>query len=119
LFIKNGRTLHEMVLAEAQEATEVELRLGPLDPETRAGLGRFGECLSDGAVAAAVPPGAPGGAPPAAACSLRMRVTGEAVMPEIARWLVGRGIALYEMRSARKSLEAWFLEAMGDDQAPG
>jgi hypothetical protein len=48
-----------------------------------------------------------------------VRVADEESSPEIARWLVGRGVALYEMRTARKSLEAWFLEIMGDDQAPG
>jgi hypothetical protein len=40
-------------------------------------------------------------------------------VPEIARWLVTRGIALYELRSRRKSLEEWFVEVMGDDQRPG
>ena len=50
---------------------------------------------------------------------VRLRVEDETVLPEIARWLVGRGVAIYEMRAARKSLEALFLEVMGDDQRPG
>ena len=105
VFIKEGRTIHEMAVGAEPAATEVELRVQGLDAETEAGLARFGERL-----------------PPAAdsdAGRLRLRVADEAVLPEIARWLVGRGAALYEMRAARKSLEAWFLEVMGDDQAPG
>ena len=116
VFIKAGRTLHERVLADAQATTEVELRVGPLDPETRAGLDRFGECLPE---PAASPMAASPEAPRTAERPVRMRVASEEMLPEIARWLVGRGVALYEMRTARKSLEAWFLEAMGDDQAPG
>jgi hypothetical protein len=50
---------------------------------------------------------------------VRLRIADDSALPEIARWLVGRGAALYEMRTAKKSLETWFLEAMGDDQAPG
>ena len=105
VFIKEGRTVHEMAVGTEPAATIVELRLGGLDAETEAGLARFGDRL------------------PATAADdarwLRMRVPDESALPEIARWLVGRGAALYEMRAARKSLETWFLEVMGDDQAPG
>ncbi len=116
VFIKEGRTLHEMALGQEQTATVVELRVGRLDAETLAGLDRFGELL----------PPANGSAPPAerspdaaATAWLRLRVRDEGALPEIARWLVSRGVALYELRPSRKSLEDWFLEAMGDDQAPG
>ena len=115
VFIKAGRTLHERMLNEAPTGTEVELRVSPLDPETLAGLDRFGERL----VAPALVPEAGGGAASVANGLVRLKVTDEQVLPEIARWLVGRGASLYEMRSARKSLEEWFLEAMGDDQTPG
>ena len=85
------------------------------------------ERASDRALPGRMPGSAyPGGDPPfqgpppdSGTCLIRLRITDETVLPEIARWVVGRGVALYEMRSARKSLEAWFLEAMGDDQAPG
>ena len=116
VFIKAGRTLHEMALGEmggeAEAATDVELRTGPLDPETLSGLARFGEVLPALVEACPPPPGSIGQ-------RVRLRVANDAVLPEIARWLVGRGAALYEMHAAKKSLEAWFLEAMGDDQAPG
>jgi ABC-2 type transport system ATP-binding protein len=122
-FIKEGTTLREMAMDATTTETEVELRLGPLDEETVAGLSRFGEILPAGAG----PEDRPGGGDrePAGDTQagrgrwVRLRVADEESSPEIARWLVGRGAALYEMRTARKSLEAWFLEIMGDDQAPG
>ena len=30
-----------------------------------------------------------------------------------------RGVALYELRCRRKTLEEWFVEVMGEDQRPG
>ena len=48
-----------------------------------------------------------------------LRVDSEAVMPEIARWLVGQGIAIHALGTRRKSLEEWFIEVMGADQRPG
>ena len=122
-FIKDGRTVREMVLDAAPTGTEIELRLGPLDADTLAGLSRFGEPLSGGGAADRrsraqdAVADAPGDHRPAGI--VRLRVLDEASLPEIARWLVGRGVALHEMRIVRKSLEAWFLEIMGDDQEPG
>jgi ABC-2 type transport system ATP-binding protein len=86
----------------AQEAgLDVELRMTGADEATLAGLARFGERIerADGVVS--------------------LRVASDDRLPEIADWLVGRGARLYEMRSARKSLETWFLEVMGEDQRPG
>jgi hypothetical protein len=40
-------------------------------------------------------------------------------MPDIARWLVGQGIAIHALGARRKSLEEWFIEVMGEDQMPG
>jgi ABC-2 type transport system ATP-binding protein len=105
VFIKAGRTLHEMALGGAEAATELELRVSPLDPETLAGLERFGARVPETVATA-------NGV-------LRMKVPDDEALPKIARWLVGRGVSLYEMRTAKKSLEAWFLEAMGDDQGAG
>ena len=141
VFIKAGRTLHEMALGVEEAATEVELRTGPLDQETLAGLARFGDRLPAAGEASLVGQagslatsgaGAPRRGPARSEATrlpheapdtpnglVRLRIKDEAALPEIARWLVGQGASLYEMRTARKSLEAWFLEAMGDDQAPG
>jgi hypothetical protein len=46
-------------------------------------------------------------------------VADESRLPGIARALVERGVPLYELRVARKSLEAWFLDVMGEEQRPG
>ena len=50
---------------------------------------------------------------------VRMQIESEEVLPEIARLVVERGARLYRMSAARKSLEQWFLEVMGEDQRPG
>jgi len=101
VFIKQGRTVHELALGEAAETIDVRLRLGNPDSETLAGLAAFGEDVK-----------ATGG-------EVRMRIRDEARLPEIAAWLVGRGVKLYEMRGGRRPLEEWFLEIMGEDQRPG
>ncbi len=102
VFLKEGRTVHELSLAsEAAAALTVELRLGPHGGDVLDGLKRFGRNPEeeDGLV--------------------RVSVERDEALPEMARWLVGRGIALYEMRAQRKSLEAWFLEVMGEGHRPG
>jgi ABC-2 type transport system ATP-binding protein len=100
-FVKQGRTVHEQVLSAVPTDLEVQLRIGDLDAEILTGLERFGRDVAqtDGVV--------------------RLRVAGEEALPEMARWLVGRGAKLYEMRGRRPSLEQLFLEVMGGDQRPG
>jgi ABC-2 type transport system ATP-binding protein len=102
VFVKQGRAIHELELGRAPEAgLVVELRLGPASREVIAGLERFGALTM-----------AADGAP-------RLRVAGEEALPEIARWVVERGVSLYGLSAHRKSLEEWFLEVMGEDQRPG
>jgi ABC-2 type transport system ATP-binding protein len=100
-FVKQGRVIRELSLADATPSLDVELKLDRDDAATLDGLRAFGSGLErvDGRV--------------------RMRIGAEETLPEIARWLVGRGIALYEMRCRRKTLEEWFVEIMGEDQRPG
>ncbi|MBN1237170.1 MAG: ABC transporter ATP-binding protein [Gammaproteobacteria bacterium] len=102
-FVKRGRVLMDLPLRElrTQAACEAELKIDPLDSGTLEGLAAFACAVErlDGRVL--------------------VRVEGEHVLPEIARWLIGRGIALYEMRCRRKTLEEWFVEVMGEDQRPG
>jgi hypothetical protein len=50
---------------------------------------------------------------------LRLRVDDEETLPRLASWLVGEGVRLYQLRVQRRSLEALFLEVMGEDQRPG
>ena len=101
VFVRDGRTVHERVLDASPDVLEVELRLGEPGPGLLEGLRRFGGPAShvNGVV--------------------RLRVTSEEMLPELARWLVDRGERLYELKAARPSLEALFLEVMGDDSRPG
>jgi len=100
-FVKNGVVLHDMELDSAVGTLDVELRLGGADDAILEGLAAFGSGVTrDNAL-------------------VRMRATAESVLPELARWLVGRGVALYELRCRRKTLEEWFVEVMGEDQRPG
>jgi ABC-2 type transport system ATP-binding protein len=100
-FVKNGRVVHELALASAQGTLDVELRLGTVDDALLAGLAAFGTGVTrDEAL-------------------VRMHASSESMLPELARWLVGRGVAVYELRCRRKTLEEWFVEVMGDDQRPG
>ena len=101
-FLKQGRIVHELRLAGAADASlTVELRLGPHGPGLLNELTRFGRAPreEDGLV--------------------RLEVERDETLPELARWLVEQGVALYELRSQRKSLETWFLEVMGEGQGPG
>jgi ABC-2 type transport system ATP-binding protein len=100
-FVKNGRVVHELALASAQGTLDVELRLGTVDDALLAGLAAFGTGVTrDEAF-------------------VRMHASSDSMLPELARWLVGRGVELYELRCRRKTLEEWFVEVMGDDQRPG
>ena len=124
VFVKAGRTVHELILADQAAGLDVELRTGALDDSARAALSQIGTL--EPAVGEAAASGGPGAAAVTAAGSTpregvvtRMRVAGDAALSAIARALVQRGVALYELKAARKSLEAWFLEVMGDEQRPG
>jgi ABC-2 type transport system ATP-binding protein len=100
-FVKNGRVVHEMTLASAAGTLDVELRLGTVDDALLEGLAAFGTSVRrDGTF-------------------VRLHASSERMLPELARWLVGRGAALYELRCRRKTLEEWFVEVMGEDQKPG
>jgi ABC-2 type transport system ATP-binding protein len=100
-FVKNGRVVHEMKLADAQGTLDVELRVDSVDDALLDGLAAFGTGVKqDDAL-------------------VRLHAHAESVLPELARWLVGRGVALYELRCRRKTLEEWFVEVMGEDQRPG
>jgi len=100
VFIKQGRTVRELRLTDTPDTIEVELRVQGLDDGGFDGLARFGVIVDPG--------------PP-----IRMTVPQESTLPEIPAWLVSRGARLYEMRTVRRSLEALFLEIMGEDQRPG
>ena len=100
-FVKRGRVVHELKLADSREVLDVEIRLEHANSEVLEGLGTFGsDVRAEGDL-------------------VRLRIETERALPDIARWLVGRGLPLYELRCRRKSLEDWFVEIMGEDQRPG
>jgi ABC-2 type transport system ATP-binding protein len=100
-FVKAGRIVHDLPLRATAETIHLHLRFTPVDACTLEGLARLGNSvvhLADG---------------------VQMRVDADASIPEIVRFLVGRGACVFAIESRRKSLEEWFLEVMGDDQRPG
>jgi len=114
-FVKKGRVIDELSLGNAPQGLDVELRLGAAERPVLEGLGAFGELDSVDLGEA----DASGEAAANEQCVVRLRLSSESALPELAPWLVGRGIALYELRVRRKSLEESFIEIMGEDQTPG
>lgn len=100
-FVKRGRVVREMELDESATGVELDVRFAPQTAETVAGLERFGRVLEahDGAV--------------------RLLVESESCLPEIARWIVGRGADLHRLAAGRRSLEQLFLEVIGTDERAG
>jgi ABC-2 type transport system ATP-binding protein len=100
-FVKQGRTVHERLLASDAADVDVTIRLGGAPGDLAAGLAALGTHVvqENGRV--------------------RMRVSGDHALPAIARWLAERRVDVYEIRTERQSLEALFLEVMGGDQRPG
>ena len=115
-FVKKGRVIDELSLGDATPGLDVELKLGAVERAVLEGLGAFGELGDIDPLDTGVPdqPGEVGGQ-----SLVRLRLSSESSLPELAPWLVGRGIALYELRVRRKSLEESFIEIMGEDQTPG
>ena len=113
VFMKAGRTVHELTLGADDGTVEVEIRAGALPADVRGAIARSGRIVDGAAVTTA-------GTHSAATLErIRVVVDDEGRVPEIARAIVGQGIPLYEMTVARKSLEAWFLDVMGDEGRPG
>ena len=100
-FVKRGRVVHELVLADMQSGLDVEIRVAEADAALVAGLSEFG---SDARLEGGL---------------VRLRIEHERSLPAIARWLASRGTDLYELKCRRKTLEEWFIDVMGEDQGPG
>jgi ABC-2 type transport system ATP-binding protein len=100
-FVKEGRVVHDLQLAQATETVHLHIRVTPIDHCVINGLTQFGSDVMR------VDEG------------VHMRIASDSVVPEIARWLVARGASIFGIETRRKSLEEWFLEVMGDDQRPG
>jgi ABC-2 type transport system ATP-binding protein len=109
VFVKEGRAVHDMRVGETDGELEVEIWAGDVPAEAREAIGRIGAILDGEGPGATLPD----------RTRIRLTVPEESRLPLLSRALVERGVPLYEMRVARKSLEAWFLDVMGEDQRPG
>jgi ABC-2 type transport system ATP-binding protein len=98
VFVKQGRVVHEMRLGAEPAGLEVELRVEGAPHDVLAAHGTV--LASENG-------------------SARLRVAQEAVLPALAEALVRSGAKLYAMTPHKRSLEATFLEVMGEDQRPG
>ena len=101
-FVKRGEVVRQMRLQESNaQGVEVELQVGEVTPQLLGGLAQFGQHVyqRNGYV--------------------RLRADNEARLPDIARWVVNQGVALYRLGASRQSLEELFLEVMGEDERPG
>jgi ABC-2 type transport system ATP-binding protein len=96
VFVKEGRVVRETILGDTEIELWVDLRLEGVTPEVLTGLAAFGR----GVVAQGR--------------DVRLAVTSEDVLPEMTRWLAGRGVGLYHLAARRRSLEELFLEVIGD-----
>jgi ABC-2 type transport system ATP-binding protein len=95
-FVKEGEVVRVTTLTEAEQGLVVELRLEGASPAILEGLRRFGTDVV------------------AQAETVRLRVDGERVLPEMTRWLAGQGVGLFHLAARRRSLEELFLEVIGD-----
>jgi len=102
VFMKQGRVVHELEMAAQPAGLEVDLRVeGANDALLTTILAAHAQLLSrDGT-------------------TVRLRVEHEDALPALAAALVREGAKLYAMTPHRRSLEATFLEVMGEDQRPG
>jgi ABC-2 type transport system ATP-binding protein len=98
VFMKQGRVVHELDMTAQPSGLEVDLRV---EGASDALLAAHGELLARGAGTA------------------RVRVAHDDALPALAAALVREGARLYAMTPYKRSLEATFLEVMGEDQRPG
>jgi len=97
-FIKNGEVIRLAALQTLVDGqTTVELRVGNLTPPIVAGLAQWGyDVRADGN-------------------RVHLAVTDEESLPQLARWIVEQGGALYSMTPQKLSLEDLFLQVVGMD----
>jgi ABC-2 type transport system ATP-binding protein len=97
-FIRHGEVIRTLELASLDRGQiNVTIRLQGLSPEASAGLSQWGRDVHlDGD-------------------SVSMTVFSESDMPEITRYLVRQGAAVYAINPQRLSLEEIFIETVGKD----
>ena len=101
VFIKHGTVVKSIALKEIEQgATQVEIRVGALSAdraELERGLLQFGTDVRTDTD------------------HIHVTVADQQRLPELARWLIGQGLDLYELKPQRVSLEEMFLQIVGAD----
>jgi ABC-2 type transport system ATP-binding protein len=103
VFIKHGAVIKSITLTEIEQgATQVQIRVGALSAardraELERGLRQFGADVR------------------VDADHIHLTVADQPALPELARWLIGQGLDLYELKPQRISLEEMFLQIVGMD----
>jgi ABC-2 type transport system ATP-binding protein len=99
-FVTAGRVRHVTDLGEhGNGLLLVELRVGQVDEDLLRGLGRWGKQVE---------------ADPKAH-TVTLRLPDDSALPEMARWIVGRGTDLYSLSPRTVSLEDLFFSIVGSD----
>lgn len=99
-FVAQGRVRHVASLRSWDDSlTTVMLRVGQIDEDLIAGLGRWSDDIQVDVETH----------------TLRLALSDQAVLPEIARWVVGRGVDLYGLTPHTLSLEDLFMRIVGSD----
>jgi len=101
-FVKEGRVVRELSIAQARAGLELEFHVTPIGSCLLEGLTRFGTSVTR-----------------TSADVLRMHVLTADLVPEIVRWLVECQVDVHGVQTRRKSLEEWFVDVMGENQRPG
>ena len=103
VFIKHGTVIKAITLKEIEQgATQVQIRVGALSAardraELERGLLQFGADVRIDTD------------------HIHVTVANQQTLPELARWLIGQGLDLYELKPERISLEEMFLQIVGTD----
>lgn len=99
-FIAAGRVCHVTSLENYEDGLlQVDLRVGRIDEGLIEGLHRWSKQIEvDGKARA-----------------LTLHLSADSALPDIARWIVGRGTDLYSMSSHPVSLEELFVSIVGDE----
>jgi ABC-2 type transport system ATP-binding protein len=99
-FVAAGRVRQITTLHEASTALlQVQLRVGSLDDGLVAGLSRWSDQVQVDAESG----------------TITMRLASEALLPELVRWVVQRGVDLYSVVPQHISLEEQFMSIVGSD----
>jgi len=99
-FIRSGSIIRVATLADLEEERlNLTIRIGDPDENVLDGLRQFGKFQSLDHVTGRI----------------QFRLEGEEIIPELVKWLISQGHAIYELSPKRMSLEDQFLEIVGEE----